>query len=167
MKIFTLVLIAVLSFSANTVTGQTQSDSICQSDSIKIEKGLGTYFIYKGQKLTPKQLLHLTEGNSAAYEEMRTAKTNNSIANAFAFAGGFLVGWPVGTVMGGGDPNWVLAGVGAGLIVVSIRFSSAYTRHAKNAVNIYNSGIKTIGRTPDISFRAGFTRNGIGLIMTF
>lgn len=67
----------------------------------------------------------------------------------------------------GGDPNWVLAGVGAGLIVVSIRFSSAYTKHARNAVNIYNSGLNNIGRTQDISFRAGFTRNGIGLIMTF
>ena len=37
--------------------------------------------------------------------------------------GGFLVGWTLGTALGGGDPDWTVAGVGAGFIALSIPFA--------------------------------------------
>ena len=35
------------------------------------------------------------------------------------------VGHSIGTAIGGGDPEWALAGVGAGLIAVAIPISSS------------------------------------------
>lgn len=137
-----------------------------QSDSIEVKKRLGTVFIQNGRYLTPRQLLDITESNPEAYKEMKIAKTNYDVGTVFGFAGGFLVGWPVGTAIAGGKPNWTLAGIGAGLIVVSIPFSSAYTKHAKNAVNIYNNGIRQTGMK-NFDLKLGLASNGIGLKITF
>ena len=97
---------------------------------------------------------------------MKIAKSNYDIGTVFGFAGGFLVGWPLGTALGGGEPNWTLAGIGAGLIVVSIPFSTSYTKHAKKAVGIYNTGLSQTGLRK-IDFNLGLTCNGIGIKMTF
>ncbi len=42
------------------------------------------------------------------------------VANVLAIPGGALVGWTLGTAIGGGDPEWYLAGIGAGLIAIAI-----------------------------------------------
>jgi len=50
--------------------------------------------------------------------------------------------------------------------IISIPFSIAYSKHAKNAVKIYNNGLlKTESRKIDFDF--GFTCDGIGIRMTF
>lgn len=41
-------------------------------------------------------------------------------ANVLAIPGGALIGWPLGTAIGGGDPEWYLAGIGAGLVAIAI-----------------------------------------------
>lgn len=137
-----------------------------KSDSIEIKKTLGTVFRQNGKNLTPRQLLDITQSNTEAYREMKIAKTNYDVGYVFGFAGGFLVGWPLGAAIVGGEPNWTLAAIGAGLIVVSIPFSTAYTKHARNAVNLYNNGLKSTGLNK-IDFKIGLTYNGIGVIVTF
>jgi len=137
-----------------------------KADSIEIKKTLGTVFRQNGKNLTPRQLLDLTQSNAEAYKEMKMAKSNYDVGFVFGFAGGFLVGWPVGTAIAGGKPNWTLAGIGAGLIVVSIPFSTAYNKHAKNAVRIYNNGLKQTGLTM-VDVKIGLTCNGIGVRMVF
>jgi hypothetical protein len=97
---------------------------------------------------------------------MKIAKSNYDVGFVFGFSGGCLVGWPVGTAVAGGKPNWTLAGIGAGFIVVSIPFSSAYTKHAKNAVKIYNNGLKQTGFN-NIDLNIGLTCNGIGVKVIF
>lgn len=77
-----------------------------------------------------------------------------------------LIGWPLGAAIAGGDPNWTLAAIGGGLVVVAIPFSVAYTKNAKRAVELYNSGLAN----QDIScidFQFGITGNGLGLKITF
>jgi hypothetical protein len=137
-----------------------------KSDSIEIKKALGTIFRQNGKNLTPRQLLDITQSNTEAYKEMKIAKSNYDVGSVFGFAGGFLVGWPLGTAIAGGEPNWTLAGIGAGLIVVSIPFSTAYTKHAKNAVNLYNNGLKSTGLN-NVDFKIGLTYNGIGVKVIF
>lgn len=137
-----------------------------QSDSIIVKKEFGTVFLKDGTKLSPRLLLELTESNKEAYKEMKIAKQNFDLASVFGFAGGFMVGWPIGTALGGGKPNWAMAGVGAGLIAISIPFSTAYTRHAKNAVRAYNSGLKQLGlNKAEVKF--GLTFNGVGVKIAF
>jgi len=148
------------------LSGAIQIFAQNHNDSIEIKKTLGTVYLQKGKRLTPKQLMNITKANPEAYEEMKVAKTNYDVSVIFGFAGGFLVGWPLGTAIAGGDPEWTLAGVGAGLIIVSIPFTASYNKHARNAVNLYNHSLSQTGLY-DINFNIGLTNNGITIRMLF
>ena len=97
---------------------------------------------------------------------MKIAKSKYDTGTIFGFAGGFLIGWPIGTAVTGGDPEWVLVGVGAGLILVSIPFSISYNKHAKSAVIRYNS-IQSPEESNEVDLKFGFTNNGIRIRMIF
>ena len=132
-KLFTsIILCSIFVFTF----GQNKPDSITF-----VKKALGTVFQQNGRSLTPKQLLEITSVNSDALAEMKIAKTNYDVGYVFGCAGGFLIGWPIGAAIAGGDANWTLAGIGAGLAIISIPFTSGYTKHAKNAIRLYNSSL--------------------------
>ena len=136
------------------------------ADTIEMKKQLGTVFRLHGKNLTPRELLSVFAPNAEAYAEMKLAKKNNDVGSVFAGAGGFLIGWPVGTAIGGGEPEWVLAGIGAGLVAISIPFAVAYIKHAKKATRIYNDALSKPS-TPDVGFTFGITRDGMGVTISF
>ena len=136
------------------------------ADTIEVKNGLGVVFKQNGKNLPPRQLLKITESNAEAFKEMKIAKSNSSAGNVFGVPGGFLVGWTLGTAIGGGKPNWAVAGIGAGLIVISLPFSTAYSKHAKNAVRIYNAGVKQTAMNK-VDYSLGLTSYGIGVKMKF
>lgn len=153
-----LALIGVFLISACTSYGQ--------SDTIEVRKKLGTVFMQHGKNLTPKQLLEIVDSNPEAYNEMKVAKTNMDVATVFGVVGGILIGYPVGYYLGGGDPPWAVAGVGAGLALISMPFSVAYTKHAKNAVRIYNDELRQTGCNR-VDFKLGMTSTGVGVWVSF
>ena len=135
-------------------------------DSITVINRLGPVFQQNGKTLTPGKLLEITKPNQEAFSEMKIAKSNYTASMIFQLPGGFLIGYPLGTAMAGGDPNWTLAAIGAGLVVISIPFISAYNKHARKAVSAYNNGLRysTLVR-PDLRF--GITYNGLGAYLRF
>jgi hypothetical protein len=82
-------------------------------------------------------------------------------------AGGFMVGWPIGTAIGGGDPEWAMAGIGAGLIVIAIPISSKFNKQAKLAVDTYNGGLPSSSFWDKNELRVSVTGSGIGLALRF
>lgn len=66
--------------------------------------------------------------NQDAYVLMDKVKTRTTVVSVFSYAGGFMIGWPIGTAIAGGDPNWSLAGVGAGLITLAFIPAGAATK---------------------------------------
>lgn len=138
-----------------------------QSDSIFIENN--RIFKQNNVVLAPKQLLEITKINPEAYKEMQIAKTNSDFSMVLGFAGGFMIGWPLGTAIGGGEPKWILAGIGAGILVLTIPLASGYKKHAKNAVDIYNNGLNNPPTTANrkVKLDMGMTANGFGLVMKF
>ncbi|SDL47250.1 hypothetical protein SAMN05421823_106117 [Catalinimonas alkaloidigena] len=128
------LLLMVLLVGSASVSAQ----AVTVTDSITVKPGPGTVFMYQGNRLKPKQLLLLTQRSPAAYQEMQIAKSKSDVASVLGFIGGGLVGWPIGTALGGGQPNWALAGVGAGIIAVSIPFTASYNKHARAAAALYN-----------------------------
>jgi len=145
---------------AFNAAGQTAADTI------EIRKAFGTVFRYKGKNQTPKQLLDLMAPIPEAQKEMEIARSNNTTSAIFGTIGGFLIGWPLGTAIGGGDPNWTLAAIGAGALVISIPFSSAYNRHARNAVALFNNSQRHSGLDgPELHI--GMTGNGMGLRLSY
>ncbi len=143
------------------------TSAIAQSqDSISVEKRWGTVFTQNGKVLKPRQLLEITQLNPEAHQLMLQAKKNYDVGVVIGAIGGFMVGYPCGSAIAGGDPEWALAGVGAGLIALSIPFSTAYVKHTKKAVAIYNGSLVT--EKKDVAMvNFGMTSNGIGLKVTF
>jgi hypothetical protein len=97
---------------------------------------------------------------------MAQARKNETPALLLSIAGGALIGWPIGSAIAGGDPQWWLAGAGAGLIICSIPLQIGYNKHLFNAVTIYNADLKKIGILKPV-LRIGFARSGIGVQISF
>jgi uncharacterized membrane protein YedE/YeeE len=153
-------LIVLFAFSILSSFGQTKSDSI------QVIHKLGTVFQQNGKNLTPSQLSQIIQTNKEASAEMKIAKTNYNASLVFQIPGGFLIGYPIGTALAGGKPNWTLAAIGAGLVVVAIPLVSAYNKHAKNAVGIYNKGLK-YSSLIQLNIKLGVTSNGLGFRVNF
>jgi hypothetical protein len=78
-----------------------------------------------------------------------------------------MVGWPIGAAMAGGEPNWTMAGIGAGLIIISIPISLKFNKQAKQAVDIYNGGLQSSSLRTKSELRFLMTGNGLGLTFRF
>ena len=104
------------------------SNAQIPSDSVFVAKNFWGYKFYqKDQRLNFNQLPYIMEGSSEAHTLITKARTNNTISSIIGGAGGFLIGWQLASAIIGGDPNWTLAGIGGGLIIVSIPiFSKSY-----------------------------------------
>ena len=155
-----ILLFSLLTFLTVSVFAQT--------DSITATKVFGGYkFEHQGQLVKPKAMLQIMAENQEALVYMKKAKSSYDISMVIGFSGGFLIGWPIGTAIGGGDPNWILAGVGAGLLVALIPISNAANANALKAVEIYNSSQKSAYFHQGINLDFGITDNGIGMKLTF
>lgn len=143
--------------------------TLCNAQQIEVKKIFGGYkYTQNDASLTMRSLVKTMEANADAYELIKKARTNNTLANILSGAGGALIGFPIGTSLGGGDPNWALAGIGAGLVVVAIPISSSAFKKANQAVDLYNADLN---ETSFYHFKPEFNiianKNGIGLSMNF
>lgn len=115
--------------------------TFCHSQTIESKKVFGGYkYTQNGKELSMDELTTQLNTNEGSTQLIKKAKSQNTLASILGGAGGALFGYPVGTAIGGGEPNWVLAGVGAGIIAVAIPISASANKKAKQAVEMYNSG---------------------------
>ncbi len=156
------IIICLLTVTCAFTYGQTATDSI------SIKKVAGGYKFYHGEKkLNLNQLVIMLEPNEKAHKQIKSAQSTNTLATILGFAGGFMVGWPLGTAAGGGEPNWAVAGVGAGLIVFSIPMSQKFNKQAKEAVDTYNGGLQTSSFRNKSDLRFSLSEIGLGLTLTY
>jgi hypothetical protein len=144
--------------------------SIClaqsPSDSIYYSKNFwGTKFYQENYRINFNQLPGLVGSDLEAAKLIKQARANKTGAAVIGGIGGFLLGWQLGTWIVGGEPNSVAAGVGGGLILVSIPFSSKANKLAIQAVGIHNQ--KLSAYLPKPEFNLGFVQSGIALSMHF
>lgn len=138
------------------------------SDTIQIRKRGGGYQFYLGEnKLNSKELKQALKSNAPASGELRAARFSAAMASVFGYAGGFMIGLPLGTALGGGKPVWALAGAGAGLIAVSIPFSVNANKKARRAVNAYNTARSPGAYRKGSELRFKTTGNSAGLALLF
>ncbi len=156
------VIMTLLTLSLTFTFGQTVTDSIT------MEKVFGGYQFYQGYKrLNMNQLVSTMKPNEQAYKQIKSAQSTYTVAMIFCYAGGFMVGWPIGTAIGGGEPNWAMAGIGAGLIVVAIPIGHSFNKKAKQAVDTYNGRLQSISFRDTSELKLSMTGNGVGLILRF
>lgn len=143
--------------------------TFCNAQEIEIEKVFGGYKYTQNESLmTMRGLVKTMESHEQAFDLIKKAQSKTTLASIIGFAGGGLVGWPIGTAVGGGDANWTLAGIGAGLIAIAIPISSSANKKAKQAVELYNSSLSSTSFNEfKPEFKVIANENGIGLSMNF
>lgn len=141
----------------------------CNSQQINTEKVFGGYkYTYNDELISIGDLASIIKSNTNAFKLIKEGRTNRSLSAALGFIGGGLIGWPIGTVLGGGKANWTMAGIGSGLIILAIPISSGANKKINQAVKLYNASFKATSKNilkPEFSIIAN--QNGFGLSMCF
>ncbi|MBL7969569.1 MAG: hypothetical protein JNK09_21395 [Prolixibacteraceae bacterium] len=135
---------------------------------IEMKKTFGGYLFYQSdERMNMNQLTRAMKANEQAYNEFKTAKSNYVAASIIGGAGGFMIGWPLGAALAGGEANWTMAGIGAGLVAISIPFNVKFNKQVKHAVEKYNEGLKTGSFKDRSEIRFSMTGNGAGMVFRF
>ncbi len=114
--------------------------------------------------LSFRQVSEILAVDPQAAADFKLARTNYNAAGVLGFAGGFLLAFPIGTAIAGGDPEWGLAAGGAVLILASLPLNRAFKTRAGAALDRYNSGQpKARLRRPEF----GLTGTGFSLRYRF
>ncbi|SDR66315.1 hypothetical protein SAMN05216503_0147 [Polaribacter sp. KT25b] len=155
-KIIFAFLIAIFTFS--NVNAQK----------IEVKKFFGENLFYQnGEKLTMNQLKEVLKNNKETLDLIKSAKHNYTWSSVLGFSGGALIGIPIGTAIGGGDPKWEIAGLGATLILVAIPLLNNYNKKSKAAVDLYNVGLPTVSASFQPEFNLNFKGSSLGIVMNF
>jgi len=159
-QLFLMVALCLMSLSATFAQ--------IQGEPITLKKTFGGDLIYQGERrLTIRQALDAMKPNETAYRQMKKAQSSNAVAAIFGATGGFMVGWQLGAAAAGDDANWAVAGIGAGLVAISIPFMVATTKHSRAAIETYNNDLAAQTRQSQLQFNLQFSGDGLGLVMTF
>lgn len=152
-----------------TLTIVLSALTFCNAQKIEIEKVFGGYkYSQNGNFMTMRDLVKTMASNQQAFQLIKKAQSSNTLASIIGSLGGGLVGFPIGTAIGGGDANWTLAGIGAGLVAISIPISSKANKNAKSAVELYNTSLNSTSYNEfKPKFKISANGTGIGLCITF
>lgn len=140
--------------------------SISKAQQVDYQKFGNNYkFTQERKTLNLNQLVELYKDVPEANALIKSAKSNAGLGMVLGYAGGFLIGYLIGTALGGGQPQWGLAAVGAGILLIGIPTSMNASKKAVQATDIYNNKIPA---TPTSSiFKIGITDTGFGFAMKF
>ena len=143
--------------------------SLSFSQKIEKHKTLLKYeFTQNGYPMSFGDVVRALENNPKAYQLAKSAKNSYILSQIIGTAGGFLIGWPIGSALAGDKPNWTLAAIGAGLVVISIPIEISSDKKINKALNIYNADFsETSMRNFKPSYRIILNNKGIGLAMNF
>lgn len=142
-----------------------------QSDKrIELESNFftGMKYYQNGQKITPTRASEIIKSNPTASALLKSSNKQAGGATVVSAIGGVLIGFPLGTAIGGGNPNWAIAGAGAAIVVVSAVIYSSAAKKAENAVEIYNSGLaSSLNKSSKTEVRLLATPTQVGLSVSF
>lgn len=159
MKYFTLSFL--LLFLSNCSFAQTKGPDL------SFKNGFFGWQFKKGEeKLKPAQVADLLKANPEASALFSSGRTSYTVSSVVGSIGGFMLGYTVGTSLGGGKANWTIGAIGAGIAVASIPLSVSATKKVRKAIALYNEGPKT-GFLHRGEWRMNFTGNGLGLVYRF
>ena len=121
--------------------------------------------IQDGTKLTPIKVREVMSGNSEALKTYNSGQALGTAGVIFAGIGGGLLGWDLGTRLGGGEGNGTLLAIGAVGTGVGLCFALIADAKVKKSVTLYNSKLSSNSVSYQINF--GFTQTGVGFSMRF
>ena len=155
---YTLIIICLLLVS-----------SAFAQDTIRIKNKRGApKYRFKTGWVTEKTVLKIIEDNEEAVSLMKEARVNKVWGITLSYLGGSVVGYTIGYSLGSKtELNTPVLIMGVGIALVSIPFSTKYSKLARKSVKIYNDGIT--GKETSFIQRTqfGITPYGVGLTYNF
>jgi len=154
------------------ITTNTQSDKQQKTTDISTHTELSfTSGMWKkggvlknGAIIKPAEVRDIMSGNNKALETYNGGKALTTVGNVFSFVGGGLIGWDLGSRLGGGEGNGALLAAGGISIGVGLIMFLAGENKMKTSVQLYNS---KASNTTSYQINFGFTQTGVGLCMRF
>jgi len=137
-KIAIILLLIYASSSPGIAQQPGYKDSI---ELVKVPLG-GLQFYQHDKKLTMRELTNIMRPNPEAFNYLKESKTNNTVAFIAGFIGGALIGYELGSAVGGNEINWGVMGAGTGFIVIGIPFDIGGKRNTRKAVYLYNAAFR-------------------------
>lgn len=111
---------------------------------IDTSSGWGPRYLQAGQDVQGRALDNMLASKPESSSDISIAKAMRVVSVLMGVVGGGLIGWPLGQALAGErDPKWALAGVGAGLAVLSIPISALAVYSTDNAVKAHNRSLQT------------------------
>lgn len=143
------------------------SISLLSAQAIKIHRFQGGYRYTQGKEvLKLKHLAAVVAADKEANNLAIQAKSLSDLSFIISAIGGGFIGAPLGKAMAGGDPKWVSAGIGGGLVLSALQLYSVSANKAKAAIDIYNKSLSN-NTSNKPTFNMVVKNNGVGLKMTF
>ncbi len=137
---------ALFLLAAATICFAQESDEKTRIEAVK--KGLGYRYTYEAAPLVSWNDFYRVMADSPnSLSQVKKAKASGTVSVVLGSAGGFLIGWPIGTAIAGGDPNWWLAAAGGGVAIVGVVFSVMSAKQLKKSVDSYNDSIAWVEGT--------------------
>lgn len=135
---------------------------------IKVQKFiLNSQFIYGNKILSTFKLIKILESNELAYDKIASGFTYYSLSKVLGTTGFMMLGWELGKELRGRQENLIRILIGTGLVLISIPFSIAFNKKAKNAVKIYNNAQLNTFFWDNKELKLTINGNGAGLKLVF
>ena len=133
-------------------------------DSIRVEEKDGTFsctFYQNNNELNPMSMFGVLEKHPEAEAYANSARLYTYASVGTSAVGGFLIGYPIGSALAGGDFNTPMFASGVGAILVSFTLGVVANSKLSNAVSEFNQTL------PNTSFNYNFEQNKIELSLQF
>lgn len=143
-----------------------------QTDSLSVKSSFwtGTSIQKNGKHITYSEAKKIVEANTAAFDAMKKAETNSGFSMAFQIAGGFGIGYTLGSFLrseNASDVSWWQGAVGLGVGIIGLHFESKAKANAQEAVDLYNANPPSTGYQFQPQFQLGLGADGVGIGMRF
>jgi hypothetical protein len=149
MNKFCLLLILLPLCFIEPVAAQSEADTL----HIR-ETTLGDMYYYHNEHVKFWKVDELVASNAKALTLWGRGKICTSFSWILGFAGGFLVGYPVGTYLANNSnvkQRWWLAGIGAGVIAGAVGLEFVAKNYYRRAIKQYNSAIRASSYKVELS----------------
>ena len=139
------------------------------NDSIQIIKLNNNYsYEQNSHVLNYREIKEILKADKEATRYLKSAKLSNDISTALRWAGGFLIGYPIGGLIAGKKVNASMLTVGIGFLVIDIPVSIAVKKNLFKSISVYNDHKNATGLIDnDYDLQMGITQNGIGFTFKF
>lgn len=154
------------------LVGALQLSAQSTAINIQVKEAFPRYSYKYGELyIDIEEVATILKKDEQAYELVRPAKRNAAVGTGLMYVGVAMIIVPLGEIIKAGSSfqyYGAFAGIGAGLVGISLPFLNKSNKQARQAIELYNSGLssnKGNEYKPQIYF--GSTRSGTGLSLQF